>query len=140
MSWSRLRQELLESYPTATDDGPNGLRLVLTASGGLATRVGLRIHVGMAYGEAIVVTAADLGPASFHDPAEVLATNAILANGALAVRGTLLELRAVSALGFGFASFELALRRLAAEAAELKARWSMPRTAGHLTAFAHLAD
>jgi hypothetical protein len=143
VTWEQLVNALAESYPTAVADGARALRLVLTTSGPREVRVGLRVRATTAYGEAVVVITADLGAGDALDPLVALATNSILAHGSLALTDGVLELRAVVPLaGLTDRRFELTFRKLAAEAAELKARLAIPNTATVATsgAFSYLAD
>jgi hypothetical protein len=139
--WAALRHAILAAYPAATDDRPDVLRLVLVTSDG--RRVGVRIRATTAYGEPVAIVAADLGAATGLDPFEALLVNAILVHGALSICDGVLELRAVLHLAqFGWPRFDVAMRELAAEAAELKARLSVSTTsaAENTSAFAHLVD
>jgi len=139
-AWEPIRDGIVARFPMAVIEDTYALRFALTTAGDTPVRVGIRVRATNAYGEAVVVIAADLGHGDAIDPLAALAINALLVHGALAIYDGVLMLRAVVPASVQTpAAFELAVRKLAAEAAELKARLA-PRAITNTAAFGHLAD
>jgi hypothetical protein len=140
--WDRLSSLITRRHPDVIVEGPHALRFVLVTGGEQPTRIGIRAHGSVAYGEEVVVIAADLGPATRIDPTVALAVNAILVHGALAVavEDGVLYLRTAITAGDEHAEavLERKIGRLAAEALELKRRLAPPTI--DPAAFAHASE
>lgn len=139
--WALLRQSIAAAFPSATQDGPAAMQLVLVASGVSGHRVGLRVRTTTAYGEPVLVISATLDATMVLDARQALAVNGLLVHGALAVVNDTLELRAVVDMNIELPRLHLAIRKLAAEAAELQVR--APRTplgAARAAAVGYFAD
>jgi hypothetical protein len=139
--WALLRQSILTAFPSAAEDGPAAIRLVLVATGTSRRRVGLCVRTTTAYGEPVLVISTDLDATMVLDARQALAVNGVLVHGALAVVNDTLEFRAIHAMDIEPSRLHLAIRKLAAEAAELQLR--APRTplgAARAAAVGYLAD
>lgn len=135
MTWDSLSRDVVARYPHAIA-GDGTLRLVLVRGD---ARIGIWLRAVTAYDETAIVISADLGPSNGIEPWLGLGLNSQLAHGALAIEGSVLVLRCcVPLAGMTSADFDRRLRRVAAEAANLKTHLVIqpPRT----NSFAHYAD